>query len=130
MSARVRDRQGLQESRVGIRCIAGCAGSEPLFQVGWAVHHPPPQLAVDWAVAIEPELGESAFGQANEPRRGLSGNDGGLFWHRKIFRSKCRSLREPPSRVAQEKGFGKKDAVRKAAEVDRKSSSYFLSASF
>jgi hypothetical protein len=61
---------------------------EPLLQIGWAIHDPPAQLAVDRTVAIEPQLGERAFGQSNKAGGELSSNDLWHVCHGKAFRSK------------------------------------------
>jgi len=64
----VRDRQRFQEAGVCVRRVARGAGLEPLLQIGGTVHNPPPQLAIDRPIAVEPELGERAFGQPDHTR--------------------------------------------------------------
>jgi hypothetical protein len=109
----MRGREGFQKPSIRIRRIARGPGLEPFLQIRGAIHNPPPELAVDRPVAIEPELGKRAFGQPDKVGGGFGGNDFRHVCHRESFRSKFMNAGEPASTVISNKGFEKKRSSQK-----------------
>src|SRR5690348_12598424 len=107
MSARVGDRQSLQEARVSVGRVARGAGLEPSVQVSWSIQHPSSQLAIHRSIAVEPQLGERAFGEPDIAGGGFCTNDLGQLWHCKTFLSKCGGVRERAYVLGQRRRFWK-----------------------
>jgi hypothetical protein len=85
MLTRMRRGQRFQEPRICVGRVARGSRLEPKVEIGRAINHPAPKLAVRWSVAVEPQLGQRAFRETHNAGGFAGGDYPSCFRHEKYL---------------------------------------------